>query len=66
MLEALGIPEVDLLSNNPDKARQLRELGVTVRRSDSTGVFATDNNLRYLHAKVEHTAHAIDLTGLVG
>jgi GTP cyclohydrolase II len=66
MLEALGIEEVDLLSNNPDKARQLRELGVTVRRSDSTGVFATDNNLRYLHAKVEHTAHAIDLTGLVG
>jgi GTP cyclohydrolase II len=66
MLDALGIEEVDLLSNNPDKVRQLRELGVTVRRSDSTGVFATANNLRYLHAKVEHTSHAIDLTGLVG
>ncbi len=66
MLEALGFDEIDLLSNNPDKARQLRDLGVNVRRSDATGVFATDNNLRYLHAKVEHTQHSIDLAGLVG
>jgi GTP cyclohydrolase II len=66
MLAALGIEELDLLSNNPDKARQLRDLGVVVRRSDSTGVFATDSNLRYLHAKVAHTQHAIDLTGAAG
>jgi len=66
MLAALGIEELDLLSNNPDKARQLRDLGVVVRRSDSTGVFATDSNLRYLHAKVAHTQHAIDLTGVAG
>jgi len=69
MLEALGIDQLDLLSNNPEKVRQLRDLGVDVRRSTSTGVFATDTNLRYLHAKVEHTQHDIDLTtfaGLVG
>src|SRR5881397_2639610 len=28
MLDALGVDELDLLSNNPDKARQLRDLGV--------------------------------------
>jgi GTP cyclohydrolase II len=55
-----------LLTNNPDKARQLVDLGVGVRRTTSTGVFATDSNLRYLHAKVEHTQHDIDLAGLAG
>jgi GTP cyclohydrolase II len=63
---ALGIDEVDLLSNNPDKVQQLRDLGVTVRSSSPTGVFATDSNLRYLHAKVVHTQHDIDLTGVAG
>jgi GTP cyclohydrolase II len=69
MLAALGIEELDLLSNNPDKARQLTDLGVRVRRTTPTGVFASDSNLRYLHAKVEHTQHRIDLgdvAGLVG
>jgi GTP cyclohydrolase II len=69
ILSVLGIGELDLLSNNPDKARQLTDLGVRVRRTTSTGVFASDSNLRYLHAKVEHTQHRIDLgdvPGLVG
>jgi GTP cyclohydrolase II len=66
MLAALGVDEFDLLSNNPDKARQLRDLGVGVRRATATGVFATDSNLRYLHAKVEHTQHDIDLTSVAG
>src|SRR5882757_1602444 len=57
MLAALGVSKVDLLSNNPDKAEQLRALGVTVRRRVPTGVFATDSNLRYLRAKVDHTGH---------
>src|SRR3954471_21034756 len=57
MLAALGVGRLDLLSNNPDKARQLRELGVAVRDTAPTGVFATENNLRYLHAKVDHTQH---------
>jgi GTP cyclohydrolase II len=65
MLSTLGIGELDLLSNNPDKAGQLRDLGIGVRRTTATGVFATGSNLRYLHAKVEHTQHDIDLAGLV-
>jgi GTP cyclohydrolase II len=69
MLSALGIDELRLLSNNPDKVRQLTDLGVQVRATTSTGVFASESNLRYLHAKVEHTQHRIDLgaaSGLVG
>jgi GTP cyclohydrolase II len=61
MLGALGMRRIDLLSNNPDKADQLRALGVTVRRRVPTGVFATENNLRYLRAKVDHTGHTISL-----
>jgi GTP cyclohydrolase II len=61
MLDALGITDLDLLSNNPDKAKQLRELGVRVAESVPTGVHATASNLRYLSAKVQHTHHTITL-----
>ncbi|MER5220718.1 GTP cyclohydrolase II [Streptomyces flaveus] len=61
MLTALGVAEPDLLTNNPDKARQLRDLGISVTRTVPTGVHSTPSNLRYLHAKAQHTHHTIDL-----
>jgi GTP cyclohydrolase II len=61
MLEALGAEAVDLLTNNPDKSRQLRDLGVDVRSVRPTGVHASPANVRYLQAKVAHTQHTIDL-----
>ncbi|MGW4518995.1 GTP cyclohydrolase II [Streptomyces sp. NPDC004393] len=64
MLAALGVGSVDLLSNNPDKAAQLRELGVVICEGVPTGVHATPHNLRYLRAKVEHTQHTITLESL--
>ncbi|MEV6098111.1 GTP cyclohydrolase II [Nocardia sp. NPDC051981] len=63
MLTALGVGELDLLTNNPDKVRQLTALGVTVRDTVPTGVHATPDNLRYLRAKAEHTGHTIRLVG---
>ncbi|MDX3588034.1 GTP cyclohydrolase II [Streptomyces europaeiscabiei] len=69
MLGALGIDELDLLSNNPDKAQQLRDLGVGVRHRVPTGVFTTAHNVRYLRAKVLQTHHTLplpELTGLTG
>ncbi|MFJ9367752.1 GTP cyclohydrolase II [Nocardia sp. NPDC101769] len=63
MLAALGVGELDLLTNNPDKVRQLTALGVTVRDTVPTGVHATPDNLRYLRAKAEHTGHTIRLVG---
>ncbi|MEU6325587.1 GTP cyclohydrolase II [Streptomyces sp. NPDC047009] len=64
MLAALGVDSIDLLSNNPDKAAQLRELSVPIRDRIPTGVHATPHNLRYLRAKVEHTQHTIALEPL--
>ncbi|GGN02052.1 GTP cyclohydrolase II [Streptomyces fuscichromogenes] len=64
MLAALGITDLDLLSNNPDKAEQLRGLGVTVRDRVPTGVFSTAHNVRYLRAKVLHTQHTLPLAEL--
>ncbi|MFE6860495.1 GTP cyclohydrolase II [Nocardia sp. NPDC057668] len=63
MLAALGAGELDLLTNNPEKARQLRALGVAVRETVPTGVHETPDNLRYLRAKIEHTGHTISLAG---
>jgi GTP cyclohydrolase II len=61
MLIALGYPEIDLLTNNPDKVAQLRDLGITVRQALPTGVFLTEHNVSYLHAKATITSHTIDL-----
>jgi GTP cyclohydrolase II len=61
MLGALGIGELDLLSNNPDKAGQLRDLGIGVRDRVPTGVFTTAHNVRYLRAKVLQTQHTLPL-----
>lgn len=64
MLDALGIAELDLLSNNPDKAQQLRGLGVGVQHRVPTGVFTTAHNVRYLRAKVLQTQHTLLLPEL--
>ncbi len=61
MLTALGVGAVDLLTNNPDKPAQLRSSGVDVRAVVPTAVHASAANVRYLQAKVAHTAHTIDL-----
>ncbi|MEU4563930.1 GTP cyclohydrolase II [Actinoplanes sp. NPDC023936] len=61
MLTALGVEEIRLLSNNPDKAAQLAALGVGVAERIPTGVHLTGANARYLTAKRDHTAHTLDL-----
>ncbi|RZB18254.1 GTP cyclohydrolase II [Streptomyces sp. F001] len=64
MLRALSVTDLDLLSNNPDKADQLRTLGLTVRDRIPTGVFTTAHNVRYLRAKVLQTQHTLPLAQL--
>src|SRR6185312_7847750 len=51
MLRALGADRIDLLSNNPDKARQLLDHGIELSERVNTGVHATSHNLGYLMAK---------------
>ena len=62
MLKALEVHRITLLSNNPDKQKQLEESGISVDKRVPTGVFAGPSNRRYLEAKVRHTHHTIDLT----
>ncbi|MGS2616788.1 GTP cyclohydrolase II [Micromonospora sp. LZ34] len=65
MLAALGVPRIALLSNNPDKAAQLRRHGVTVAGRVATGVYLSPANAGYLAAKASRGAHDLDLP-LVG
>jgi GTP cyclohydrolase II len=61
MLDTLGVHRIELLSNNPDKAKQLSGHGIEIQRKVPTGVFVTPTNLRYLQTKVNVTGHQIVL-----
>jgi GTP cyclohydrolase II len=63
MLGALGVDRLDLLSNNPDKADQLEEAGLTVVRRVHTGLHVSPVNLGYLAAKAAG-GHVLHLPGL--
>jgi GTP cyclohydrolase II len=61
MLHALGVCRVALLSNNPDKGKQLCRLGVNVTEWVPTGVHLSPANAGYLATKVRRAAHTIRL-----
>jgi GTP cyclohydrolase II len=61
MLHALGASRVALLSNNPDKARQLARFGVTVTERVPTRVHLSNANARYLATKARRGSHTLDL-----
>ena len=60
MLRALGLTRVRLLTNNPDKVTQLRELGIRVEAVLPTAVHLTEDNARYLSAKAK-SGHTLAL-----
>ncbi|MEO3777547.1 GTP cyclohydrolase II [Micromonospora sp. B11E3] len=62
MLVALGAGRVALLSNNPDKAEQLRRLGIEVVERVPTALHLSPANAGYLAAKASRAAHTIDLS----
>ena len=61
MLRTLGVADIALLSNNPDKAGQLRRLGVAVSSLVPTGVHLSSANARYLTTKAQKGAHTLDV-----
>lgn len=61
MLAALGVERIALLSNNPDKAEQLDQLGVKVVECVPTGVYLSPANAGYLAAKANRAARPSDL-----
>lgn len=62
MLEAMGIEQIDLLTNNPEKIKTIEAQGVRVRHQRRTGVFYTRHNGHYLQAKADVANHKIDLS----
>ena len=61
MLLALGMPEVSLVTNNPDKVAGLEAGGVRVEGRLGTGVFLCGENRDYLNAKKARMGHLLDL-----
>ncbi len=57
MLQVLGVGRVALLSNNPDKAKQLVQLGIDVSECVPTAVHLSPANAGYLAAKARRAAH---------
>jgi GTP cyclohydrolase II len=64
MLEALGVRRVALLTNNPDKVRQLALLGVEVTAHVPTGVHLNETNAAYLATKVRRQQHTLELPAI--
>lgn len=61
MLEALNVSRLALLSNNPDKAAQLGQLGLTITQRVGTGLHVTSENAGYLTTKAARGSHRLDL-----
>jgi GTP cyclohydrolase II len=61
MINALGIQSIELMTNNPDKKKQLVELGIDVKKIRQTGVFLKSTNIDYLKSKVFKTGHELNL-----
>ena len=63
MLEAIGVSDVCLLSNNPDKAEQLEKYGISVVERMPLVVGVVSSNRDYLQTKVERMGHKIKFNG---
>ena len=63
MLESLGVAEVCLLSNNPDKVAQLEKHDITVVERVPLVVGISDDNKGYLQTKANRMGHQIELGG---
>lgn len=64
MLQALECSRVALLTNNPDKAAQLRRLGIAIAEMVPTGVHWSATNVAYLTTKAQRGAHGLDLSAI--
>ena len=61
MLDALGVSDVCLLSNNPDKVEQLQKYGINVVERMPLIVGVGSDNKEYLKTKADRMGHDINL-----
>ncbi len=59
MLQALGVKQIKLLTNNPNKVAELEKYGIKVISVINTGIFEKNKNRQYLLAKQEIAGHNI-------
>ena len=60
MLSSLGVKEVDVLTNNPEKVSHLEKHGIHVAQRTPLIVGVTEQNRDYLATKGERMGHHID------
>ena len=60
MLKALGISTIRLMTNNPDKLKQLGRYGITIDERIGLSLPANPHNHSYLKTKKSRTGHFID------
>ena len=61
MLKQLGLTQLKLLTNNPQKVVILQQSGIDVVEAVKTGVFKKHDNIEYLKTKKDKKAHKIDV-----
>lgn len=61
ILAEMGLHEIRLLSNNPDKKNRLAKAGVKVVEMVPTEVPSRDQNIRYLQTKKDRMEHRLTL-----
>jgi 3,4-dihydroxy 2-butanone 4-phosphate synthase / GTP cyclohydrolase II len=61
MLKALGVSDLTLLTNNPDKTHALRELGLNVVEQRPLVIEANPFNANYLATKREKLGHSFEI-----
>jgi len=64
VLVELGVRSIRLLSNNPDKIRKMRDLGIVITDRVPMHPRINSENERYLRTKVDRMEHEIDISTL--
>ena len=64
MLSGLGISSVALLTNNPDKVKQLEKHGIHVAKNVPLIAGIGEDNIDYLQTKINRMGHMIDSSEL--
>tara|TARA_B100001750_G_scaffold231751_1_gene230219 strand:+ start:2987 stop:3628 length:642 start_codon:yes stop_codon:yes gene_type:complete len=65
ILGAIGITEICLLTNNPDKVSQIQRMGINVVEKMPLIVGVSKENVDYLTTKADRMGHSIDSVSLI-
>ena len=65
ILQSLGVQELDMLTNNPEKVRKLTAYGFVVRKRVALEMPANTFNRAYLDTKKQRLGHILEGTTLI-